>query len=64
MEAIIDHNPQLGGHIQVAHGDGCVSLVVTNHLNNKKHISAVVLRPEEAVDLALDLIIQSRHTST
>lgn len=64
MEAIIDHNPQLGGHIQVAHGDGCISLVVTNILGTEKHISAVVLKPEEAVDLALDLIIQSRHAST
>lgn len=52
----IDHHPNLGGHIQIAHGDDCVSLFVHRWTS----AMGVVLTPQEALDVAFDLIRQAQ----
>lgn len=61
MEAIIDHHPEHGGYIQVAHGKECLSLIVEND-EKPSDRAFLTLTPKEAVDLGLDLILQATYS--
>lgn len=61
MEAIIEHSLIHGGHVQVAHGANCISLIVNSNYDQSV-IGSVVLQPNEAIDLGLDLILQAKSS--
>lgn len=62
MEAIIDHHPEHGGDIQVAHGNNCLSMIVTDPIILHNKTIGLTLTPKEAIDLGLDLILQATYS--
>ena len=55
----VEHNPEAGGHVQVAHGETQISLVVYSRFS-KDQIAPVALSRVEAMEIGLDLIRQAQ----